>query len=364
MKRRAGRLALLGAVFAVLGLIWWLAPAGTPRAQAGRPPHIRLSLLVLGDTGKPEYVVPVLDPQGAVARALEAEDRMARVDGLVLLGDNFYPNGLKERLFKTRLRDDFVAPYCRFLAFTPRGAGSMSETCSLSSDERHPVPIYAVLGNHDYGERESPMLQRTRIPEYVENWKMPREHVELHELPGGVSLVLFDSVALMLRSEERSVRRKLESALQDAQGPWRIVATHFPVANSGQAYTPAFTKAALEIFQAADVPVHVYLAGHEHNLQAIEMSPPGPFLNLIAGSGSDVREVEEGGPGRLFAEASLGFVRLDLERRDGEERLVGSFFRVEDRLAGAGEQHELVTRISVQRDGTVSKESVAVRAEP
>src|SRR3990172_6165237 len=108
---------------------------------------------------------------------MAAEDRSAPVDGLLLLGDNFYPDGLSERELEDRLRENVVGPYCRFVALTPRGEASLRATCPEPAALRHPVPIYAVLGNEDYDLRESPALQRERIPEYVPNWRMPRGSV-------------------------------------------------------------------------------------------------------------------------------------------------------------------------------------------
>ena len=76
----------------------------------------------------------------------------------------------------------------------------------------------------------------------------------------------------------------------------------------------------LEHFSLADAPVHLYLAGHRHNLQVIEGREPGPALHVIAGSGSNIRPVRIGYANRRFASERTGFVRVDLVGRGAGQR--------------------------------------------
>jgi hypothetical protein len=304
-RRRARGLAALAA------LLWLLAGAPACR-DAGAPegrPAAALSLWALGDTGEPPAPWPQRNPQEAVAEALERRDRAAPAHGVVLLGDNFYPDGLREREFKDRLRANIVSPYCRFLRLTPRGRGSLADSCQRRSSPREDVQILAVLGNHDYGERESPMLQSRRIPEYIANWRMPRGEVLLVELPGSVSLVLLQSQPIV---ERRATTDALSKQLAKARGRWRIVAAHHPVLDPGRGYDEPYAHAVRAAFEAAGEPVHLFLAGHEHNLQVLEGEAPLPALQVVSGAGSDVREVSETRARRRFALASFGFARVDV----------------------------------------------------
>jgi hypothetical protein len=295
--------------------------AGCGPAASEAPPGAELSLLAVGDTGKPREFLDALDPSLAVATALAAEDERSPVDALVLLGDNFYPEGLEKDEVKERLRANVVGPFCRFVALTSRGAGSLREACP-EAEARHPVPLFAVLGNHDYGEPESPELQRRLVPRYVANWHTPEEDLEVRELEGGVSLILLDSNRIG-DDDAQAVR-----ALARSRGPWRVVAAHHPLADPGRGHDPRFEKRMRRLLARAGVPIHVWLAGHQHNLQAFVAGPGSPALQLIAGGGSDVREISEGAdPSRRFASASLGFARIDAH--EGEHpRLVASLFEV------------------------------------
>ena len=239
--RRALRFACAAVLLAVSGCREGDAGDDDPRLGG-------LSFLAVGDTGKPVEAIDALDPGKAVAKALAFEDERDPIEAIVLLGDNFYPDGLEKDDLKDRLRENLVGPYCRFIELTPRGAGSLREACP-EADAKHPVPIFAVLGNHDYGERESPELQRRVVPDYVRSWRMPKDDVGVRELRGGVSLILLDSnrVARTDGDDDDDVVR----AIRDSQGPWRVVAAHHPMLRAGRGYDARFAQRMEGIFERA-----------------------------------------------------------------------------------------------------------------
>ena len=324
----------------VLGLV------GCGEAVAEAPRRTELSFLAVGDTGKPRELLDAFDPSLAVAAALAAEDERSPVDALVLLGDNFYPDGLDADEVKERLRENVVGPFCRFVELTARGAGSLREACP-ESVALHPIPIFAVLGNHDYGEPESPDLQRRLVPEYVASWQMPAGEVEVRELAGGVSLILLDTNRVARRggNDDDVVR-----ALARSRGPWRVIAGHHPMADAGGGYDPRFERRIARLLERAGVPIHIWLAGHEHNLQAFVAEAGSPALQLVAGGGSDVRELAEGGPSRRFGSASLGFARVDA-LGGKEPRLVASLFEVP--APPLPPRPRLAARFEISRAGAV-----------
>jgi hypothetical protein len=340
---------------AFLGLAWLalavLLPACVPSAESAAPRSAALSLLALGDTGESVGPVPVMSPQYRVASALRVADRAAPVDGLVLLGDNFYPDGLKERKFKKRVRENLVNPYCHFIELTSRGRGSMGDGCG---DAEHPVPFFAVLGNHDYRERESPMLQRRRIPEYIENWHMPGGIAEAFELPGGVSLVLMQSMEV-LRGEGLD---ELAKVLRSTKGPWRILAGHHPIEDPGDGGDASYTRIVRRVLEESGVAVHVFLAGHEHNLQLLAGTATPIPLHVVAGSGADPHDLGATNADRRAGFDELGFARLDVIGEGGGARIEATLFGLQRDWLGRT-RPRFLAGVVLRSDGSLEEASSA-----
>lgn len=299
-----------------------------------------LSLLALGDTGKPTGWPAALSAQYRVGEALAREDRRAPVEAIVFLGDNFYPRGVSRRSLKERVRENLAAPYCHFLWLTARGRRALRDHCARPLEETHPVPLIAVLGNHDVARRRSAELERSGIPRFVGNWVMA-EGARSYELGAGVSLVAYDSNQV----DGGRPATALERALAASKGPWRILAAHHPIADPGAGWHADETESVLAAIRAAGVPVHLSLAGHQHCLQALHA--PGAALHVVSGGGgADVRPLAETPAERLYAEARHGFARVDVTPDALEVTLLALRGRF-DRTA------EPRARFRIARDGTV-----------
>ena len=82
-------------------------------AAAARPLS---SLLAVGDTGDRWGPLPWLfEGQLAVGTAMRREHARAPVDALMLLGDNFYPDGLLATELVPRIVENVARPYCAFI---------------------------------------------------------------------------------------------------------------------------------------------------------------------------------------------------------------------------------------------------------
>jgi hypothetical protein len=338
--------AIVGAFLACLG--WGCAPRD---AEGAPDPAVRFSLLAVGDTGEPAGWWKIFEGRLAVARGLATEHRRQPADAFALLGDNFYPKGVSPDDLLERVRHNVVSPYCPFVALTPEVPPALRAACP---EPGAPGPLFAVLGNHDYGHSASPRLQRQAIPEWVGNWTMAPGAVALHRPAEGVDVILVETEEFL---ESGSHRRPLVEALRASRGPWRILVLHRPLA-FGPRGTGALAESSLRRVETAilraDVPIHVALSGDDHNLALVRMDAPGPLLNVIAGSGSSLRAVREPHERMLFALADYGFARVDRVVDAAGDRLVVSLFRV-SRFPRYGEPQR-VARWAVAPDGTLRED--------
>lgn len=301
------------------------------------------SLLAVGDTGaKPRRLARARQVNARVARAVTAEDLRAPADALVLLGDNFYPDGLRREELAERVRENLAQPFCRFLP-------APDVACPVPS---RAVRVLAVLGNHDHKSPESPALQREAIPRLLPAWSVPERPAQAVELGHGVSLVLYDAQELA----EGGSFAPLVEAVRASPGPWRIVVGHHPLTLRESDVLGRAARAALI---GIDVPIHLHLAGHRHYLELAHGERP-PFLQAIAGSGSNVRPVKEPLEGSVFQAEKPGFARVDLVRDPTGDRLVVSLVALPGGLLSGATRPRVAARASVGLAGGARVEPIAV----
>ncbi len=336
--------------------------AGGSAVPADPPP--RLSLLATGDTGSTRRFAPLFEGQLAVAHALAEEDRARPVDALVLLGDNFYWHGLGRSELVKRLRTNLVGPYCHFLALGGPRSAEVEDACTIPRRLRHPVPVFAVLGNHDLELPESARLQREVVPEFVPAWTMSPGLARTIELGEGVSLVLFESEVAI--DDRDAIHAALVEAIRGARGPWRIVATHRPVATDDLGGVPLGGYPAFVRDAIADSgrPVQLVLAAHHHSLQAFALEEPSRLLQIGVGSGSRAGPpLAQDPPGSLFGALDLGFARVDLIGRGDRERLAVSLFSTARwPLLARMSRHAHRARFEVDLDGGVTTPSTGTES--
>jgi len=334
-----------------------IAPIDTPR----------LSMLAVGDTGRTRILPSLFEGQRSVSEAMTDEARRDSVDALVFLGDNFYWDGLSNPTLVSRIRENLVTPYCYFLALDGPRSQEVKDACSTPLDERSPTPLFAVLGNHDLELSESASLQRNAIPDFVPGWQMSQGLAQTVELGKGVSLILFESEPSI--DDRKTLISELRTAIRAAKGPWRILAMHRPIATDDHGTPwlggyPTFVRDAIE---AEGQPIQLVLAAHHHSLQAFEVGPPIPSLQLGLGSGARAEGplASEDHPDVRFSQKVLGFARIDLVGHNEDERLVATLFEapslpIIERLTGS----RAVARFEVDSVGAVTASPSPLASTP
>jgi tartrate-resistant acid phosphatase type 5 len=227
-----------------LVLLATLASANLPQVQL-TPRTTTLRLAVTGDTG-----------EGAetVAKGIARVHAAAPVDAIVLTGDNFYPCGISSV-------DD-----ARWRLARPLMAIG--------------VPVFPVLGNHDYCGKAVPEAQ-IHATGTIAHWRFPAPQYS-------VRTPMADFAFINTTPEVRGyklVEPAIRGAFAASHAPWRIVVGHHPVISSGyHGYFPRDEVRHMRelIPLLREEHVDLYIAGHDHHLELIR----GAMLHLISGAGS------------------------------------------------------------------------------
>ena len=241
-----------------------------PPVFAAAPPANPVRVLAFGDFGDGS------DAQRQVAGAMRAYHAARRFDFGITLGDNFYPIGMAspdDERWKTWWSDLY---------------------------DPLQIPLYATLGNHDWGQPDSPAAE-VLYTSRSRSWRMPATRYTF--TAGNAQFFALDTDDI---SEAQLLW--LTAALDASKARWKIVYGHHPIYSHGQ-----HEDNNLKIDQLLPVlrdRADVYLAGHDHDMQ--HLRPEGRLHFFIAGSGGKLRPIEPG-PRSLFALSANGFAVLELE---------------------------------------------------
>lgn len=210
------------------------------------------------------------------------------IDGILLLGDNFYPAGVMSPT-EEQWDDKIVEPYARF-----------------------GVPIYACLGNHDYSGRIEAQIERSSSDEL---WHMPQRFYSF-EMPIGpdrsVQLFALDTESMRDRDEPDDQQIAwLDLELGRSKAHWKIVYGHHPIYSGAEkGDSGRMLDRLVPILERRGVDI--YFAAHHHTLQFFGPLSGVRYVVSGAGSGSDEPDEVEWHEKASYAATGGGFVALRL----------------------------------------------------
>jgi len=225
------------------------------------------------------------------------------------LGDNIYENGcysLHDNQFLTK----FEKPYEKI------------------SDS---IKFYMCLGNHDYGyENTNNSIYQIQygIESQKRNkkWYMPHNYYQFHKKKGNISIDFFvmdTNIDLLSNDKIQKQFNDLKKWIHSSNADWKIVIGHHTwrsVAGHGNA------ELNLENYLTnlfIESPFDVYMCGHDHTKQVIDLSIKNKKVHLIVcGTGG---KVYHDGPNNyhnldiysdlLFSSTNLGFGNCQVTKK-------------------------------------------------
>ena len=281
-------------------------------------------LMMIGDWGAHDD----RRAQTAVAHGMTGYLKSLNVkpEAMFLLGDNFY-GPFKGGVNCPRWKEQFEDMYPK---------------------DVFPGPCYAMLGNHDYDEEPKDKLEaelnyakanpgtRWTMPSKWYSFEFPKKNPLMH------CIVLdsnYNNRVQSLSQDERNAQQtwlKAELA-KPRKAPWVVVMAHHPLYTNGM---HGDNKALITEWDPLfrEHKVDFYFAGHDHDLQHIELEGHPTSFVVSGGGGAKTRALEmpfvAKGP---FGQALYGFSHLQVTKDqvivrhlDANQKLLHTFSRAVD----------------------------------
>jgi tartrate-resistant acid phosphatase type 5 len=272
-------------------------------------------LFAIGDWGEESHQ----SQQLAVAHAMReyATNHSIRAESLVLLGDNWY-GWLMGGLHSSRWKDQFEDVY---------------------SADVFPGRCYAVLGNHDYEKRPGSKAeaQLEYAAEGKSRWTMPAKWYSFW-FPQRDPMVRFIALDSNFPHRAHFFRTPTMTHQEmEAQGAWlrnelsqsstalyTAVLAHHPIFSNGDhGDTPSLIRDWDPLLR--ERKVHLYLSGHDHDLQHLEFEASPTSYVISGGGGAKLRNLKRQPSARgPYGLKVAGFTHLEVNRERIVVRLVDS----------------------------------------
>ena len=261
---------------------YWMSKA--PRQHAG-PLHghtpigaERFRLLVVGDFGSGDL------NQAAVAAAMESHCIHSGADAMVLLGDNIYMDGV----------NSVGDPKWQTAVWQP-----------LSSPCLGQLPIYPVLGNHDYKGSASAQIE---MSQHNPRWQMPYRFYS-HSFGKLLRIIAIDTNILdFCFDPSQCVLDFLQAENDRNDTRWTITLGHHPLTSASSKHPNTIQGELLKRFVCQ---YDAYLAGHSHHLEHRRDENCAADL-FIAGAGGAKIYPPVLDQNSIFTAGEFGFLSIDV----------------------------------------------------
>lgn len=247
----------------------------------------QVRLQIIGDMGKQGLA------QDLVSTAMEKRCQQQKPDALIFLGDNIYVAGVTS-VDDPKWHNDLLQYY--------------------QSPCLQDVPIYALLGNHDYrGNAQAQIDYNSKDP----RWNMPFRYYQV-QFGDLLSITMLDTwfpnICLFSSDGNCMLNFTWNTLSNNNTLPWRLVAGHHPIRSASLAsskHAGGVNGRILESILCQLAP-DAYLAGHSHHLEH-SISPVCDMDIIVsgAGGGRNLYPVKtELKSNEKFARSIHGFVEL------------------------------------------------------
>jgi hypothetical protein len=230
-------------------------------------------------------------------------------EALLLLGDNFYSamkGGLESKRWKTGFEDMYPA-------------------------STFPGPCPVVLGNHDYHDNEGGQdIQLAYAKRGNTRWTLPAKWYRLEFRQNGVEVTFLfldtnlrsvsgrkhpltgKPLASLTEAEETQQWAWLDAELDKPRKGFTIVVGHHPVYSNGSHgdSKELVQRLAPRLQQHG---AHLYLCGHDHDLQHLELEGQRTSYILSGGGGARVRPLKNEKRKQPYGKDIYGFSHLRIQ---------------------------------------------------
>lgn len=273
----------------------------TGDTTTGVEPEV-VRFVVLGDTGEGN------EDQYTVAQAIVEVCAQKGCDFAVLTGDNFYDSGVSG-VDDPQWQLKFEMPY-----------------------EDFTFPVYAVLGNHDYGGGGLGLDFDTDKPDYQveysqisELWRMPAKYYTFDL--GPAAFFGLDTNQVMthpLNGNSDGQKNWLITTAAASNQTWKIAFGHHPYLSNGEHGNAgdyedlenipipfvAGEKVKEFVEDAICGKIDFYICGHDHTIQWLQPTCGTEFI--VSGAGSKANTLPGNNPAFFEIEEMEGFLWVEL----------------------------------------------------